>query len=249
VPNRRGALIASCAVVLGGWTGWVSGFPRASPAAVSTWVISLACVLVVDALFWRGRSGRKPGLRLVPALDHWPRPGRGGWRRALAGVSLWIGLSVVTLAWEILGIDTGKRAPHLTISSLTTEFRPLHAALLLVWMLVGCGYGAARARAPIGTQTGKGRGLERGHTSALASGNGWHALSAPALLLPASNPVGLVFWIAIAVTAVALDQIGRRSGGRWASAEELVRFTTTDRVVNASAIVVWTYAGYHLFAH
>jgi hypothetical protein len=155
----------------------------------------------------------------------------------------------VTLVWEILGIDTGKGAPHLTISSLTTEFRPLRAAMLLVWMVVGFGYGAARARAPIGAQTGKVQGQERELASALAYGNGWHVLIAPALLLPASNAVGLVFWIAIALAALVVDQIGRRSSGRLASAEELVRFTTTDRAVNAFAIVAWAYAGYHLFAH
>ena len=57
--------------------------------------------------------------------------------------------SAVALAWDVLGIDTGPHQYHLTISALAQAYRPLNAALLLVWMLVGVGYEAARVRAPI----------------------------------------------------------------------------------------------------
>ena len=56
---------------------------------------------------------------------------------------------MVALAWDVLGIDTGPHEYHLTISALAQAYRPLNAALLLVWMLAGVGYGAARARAPV----------------------------------------------------------------------------------------------------
>ena len=57
-------------------------------------------------------------------------------------------LLAVALAWDVLGIDTGPHQYHLTISALAQAYRPLNAGLLLVWMLVGVGYQAARVRAP-----------------------------------------------------------------------------------------------------
>ncbi len=249
MPNRRGVFVACGAIALCGWTAWVSGFPRASPSAVATWLVSLLAVLAVDVLLWQGQRGRSPGVRLTPARMPWPRSGCGGWRRALVGVSPWLALSAIVLIWEILGIDTGRRAPHLTISSLTAEFRPLHAAMLLVWMLAGLGYGAARARAPLAPQAPTGAVFTPGAPPPPANSRAVPVPLMPALLLPASNPAGVAFWIAVVLAAVAIDLAGRRSGGRLANAEELLRFVTTDRLVNALVVVAWTYAGYHLFAH
>jgi hypothetical protein len=236
------------ASLLCAWCGWVSGFRRFTTAATVTWVVSLAIVLAVDLLLSRGRRGEKPGLRLEPAGQPWPRPAANGRRQVLAGVSPWVGLSVVVLTWEILGIDTGTRHPHLTISALTAAFRPLAAAMLLLWMLVGMGYEVARVRAP---EQSVSYVDDRGASGTPAHDclTGPHVyVAVPALLLPASQPAGVAFWLCIVVAALAIDLISRRSGGRLASAEELVRFISSPMAANAFLIVAWTYAGYHLFA-
>jgi hypothetical protein len=166
------------------------------------------------------------------------------------GVSLWLGLSLVVLAWEILGIDTGRHEAHLTISALTQAFRPLNAAMLLVWMVVGLGYGAARARAPAVDQSSSfhRNGAER--SSPLASGMSAHLpATLPALLLPSSRPAGVAFWLGLVIAIVLVDLAARRSGGRLANAEELLRFITAPTAANILLVVAWTYAGYHLFAH
>ena len=116
--------------------------------------MSLGAVLLVDLALWRGKTGRRLAWRLEPARDPWPRIDRGGPGPALRGVAPWLMLLLVTLAWDVLGIDTGPHQYHLTISALAQAYRPLNAALLLVWMLVGIGYEAARVRAPVGRSGG-----------------------------------------------------------------------------------------------
>ena len=56
------------------------------------------------------------GWHLEPVTDPWPRPGRGGSRRALVGVAPWLVLIGIALAWDVLGLDTGPRSYHLTVS-------------------------------------------------------------------------------------------------------------------------------------
>ena len=70
----------------------------------------------------------------------------------------------------------------------------------------------------------------------------------PALLLPSSRPVGVVFWVAVPVVAILIDLVARRSGGRMAKADEFVRFISTAQAANVALILGWTFAGYHLFA-
>jgi hypothetical protein len=263
VRNKRLVVFALCVVVVCAWCGWVSGFHRSSNSAVVTWPFSLVAVVVIDILLWRGRKGLDPGIHLEPVRDPWPRPGRGGTVRAFEGVSIWLVLTLVVLAWEVLGIDTGKHVPHLTISALTQSFRPLNAAMLLVWMFVGVGYGAARARAPVGSDSGP-EGPEREGDGAVPGAGGLEggnvltgvvpvvahgAVVVPALLLPASRPAGVSFWLGLVVAAVVVDQLARRSSGRLANAEELVRFITTPMAANALLVIAWAYAGYHIFAH
>jgi hypothetical protein len=154
-------------------------------------------------------------------------------------VSPWLALAFTVLAWELLGIDTGTHQPHLTISALTLLYRPLNAATLMVWMLVGLGFGVALARAPV----------EGMHTSATLPGTSPSPACAPALLLPSSRPAGVAFWLGVVTVAAVVDQIGRHSAGRLANAEELLRFVTTSKVASALLVVAWIYAGYHLFAH
>ena len=250
VHRERGFVIAVSGLALCAWCGWASGFHRSTTPADVTWAFSLAAVVVVDLLFWQGRLGHKPGLPLEPVGEPWPRPGRGGGRRALVGVSLWLGLSAVVLAWEILGIDTGTHEAHLTISALTQAFRPLNAAMLLVWMVVGLGYGAARARAPVADRSSSFHRTGAAGSPPLALVVSSHSPSTmPALLLPSSRPAGVAFWLGLVVAIVLIDLAARRSGGRLANSEEFLRFITAPAAANVLLVVAWGYAGYHLFAH
>lgn len=249
MPGRRNlALLLSALLVLCTWCGWVSGFHRATTPARVTWGFSLTAVVVVDLFLWQGRHGRRPGWRLEPVREPWPRRGRGGARRALAGTSPWLVLSLVVLAWDLLGLDTGKHEAHLTISAITQAYRPMNAAMLLVWMLVGIGYGSARARSPVGRSS-------RDHPGTVATGNGASIgiahipAIAPAVLLPSSRLAGVAFWLGLVVVAAAVDQAARHSSGRFANAEELLRFITAPVAANAILVVAWAYAGYHIFAH
>ncbi|HEY6472048.1 MAG TPA: hypothetical protein VIY26_04085, partial [Acidimicrobiales bacterium] len=237
------------------WCGWVSGFHRSTTAAEVTWVVSLAFVVAVAVACWLGRRGSRVGWPLGVAADPWPRRGRGGGRRALLGVAPWLVVIVVAAAWDLLGIDTGTHEAHLTISALSEVYRPLNALLLLVWMLVGIGYAAARARAPlVRADVASGEGgvavdrTERGAAwGALAAPAGGHSVT-PALLLPSNRPVGVVFWVAVLLATVAVDVAARRSAGRMATAEEFARFISTAWPANVALIAAWAFAGYHLFA-
>lgn len=233
------------------WCGWVSGFHRSTGAAEITWVVSLAAVVAVAVAFWLGRRGNRFGWHLEPAVDPWPRRGRGGGRLALRGVAPWLVVVVVAAAWDSLGIDTGPQEAHLTISALSALYRPLNALLLLVWMLVGIGYAAARARAPLTDENGPGTEPDRtargGALAAIGAPAGGHTV-APALLLPSNRAVGVVFWLALLVVAVVVDLAARRSAGEMATAEEFARFVSTAWPANVALIAVWGFAGYHLFA-
>ena len=239
------------AAVLCAWCGWVSGFHRSTTAAEVTWVVSLAVVVVVDVAVWQGSKGARLGFHLTPATAPWPRPGRGGDGRALRGVAPWLVLVAVAVAWDVLGIDTGAHEAHLTISALAQAYRPLNAALLLIWMLVGVGYEVARARAPSEPTPVRDAGASRDGVAWCAAGfapaTGGHSL-VPALVLPSNKPAGVAFWVAILVAGIAVDLVARHSNGRFASAEEFVRFISTATLVNLVLIVAWAFAGYHLFA-
>ena len=243
--HDRRVLLGVGGVALIAWCGAVSGYHRDSPAAVATWLVSLGMVLAIDLAFWLGRNGKNRGLHLEPARDPWPRPHRGGAASALVGTAPWLVIFVVAAAWDGLGIDTGTHEAHLTVSALAQAYRPLNATLLLVWILVGVGYGAARARSPAEVSappTGQ-EGL------ACCAGAGVVPHTSPlALLLPSSRPVGVVFWLAVLAAGVFIDLVARRSEGRLATAEEVVRFVSTARLANVALVVAWVFAGYHLFA-
>jgi hypothetical protein len=248
-------LLGIAGVALCAWSGWVSVFHRSTAPAEITWVLSLGAVIAVDLTLWRGTHGKRFGWHLPPVDNPWPRPGRGGSRLALRGVAPWIVLSVVALAWDVLGIDTGPHQYHLTISALAQAYRPLNAALLLVWMLAGIGYEAARARAPVGDTSiptspatpdpdtpGPGATLGAGMLTL-----GGHSVG-PGLLLPSSPPIGVAFWIAVPIAGLLVDLVARRSHGRVANAEEFVRFISTPMAANVLLVAAWVFAGYHLFA-
>jgi hypothetical protein len=243
------------AVALCAWCGWVSGFHRSTTAAEITWLCSLAAVLAVDLALWRGRRRMRFGWHLEPGANPWPRPDRGRGRLALLGLAPWIALFFVALTWDVLALDTGPRLHHLTISALAQAYRPLNAALLLVWMLAGVGYAAARARSPNGAPRIT---SARAHADPEAPAPG-SALGAalvtvgghrfdPALLLPSSPPLGVAFWVALPIACLLVDLAARRSHGRMANLEELVRFVSTPMAANVVLVAAWVFAGYHLFA-
>jgi hypothetical protein len=242
--------IGVAALALCAWCGWVSGYHRSSGPAEVTWLLTVAAVLLIDVLLRRQRSG---GRAVWRAAEPWPRPGRGGSGPALRGVSPWVALIVIALAWDVLGIDSGPHQYHLTISALAQAYRPLNAALLLVWVLAGIGYQVARVRAPIEPTPAPGGANapdapKHGGAFALAVGPLGIHHGTPALLLPQSPGVGVAFWLVVPVAALLIDVVARHSQGRWATAEEFVRFISSARIANVALTVVWLVAGYHLFA-
>ncbi len=254
VRPRRAALLGGGAA-LAVWCGWVSGFHRSTTAAEVTWVVSLAFVVAVAVAFWLGRRGSRVGWPLRVAADPWPRPGRGGGRRALLGVAPWLAVIAVAAVWDVLGIDTGTHEAHLTISALSQFYRPLNALLLLVWMLVGIGYAAARARAPtIRADAAVGGGgltsdrTERGAAFGRARRARGRPLGHPGAVAAVEPSRRRRLLARFLVVAVAVDVVARRSAGRLATAEEFARFISTAWPANVALIAAWAFAGYHLFA-
>lgn len=243
MPGSRTLVIG--ALALCAWSGWVSGFHTDSAAAVATWCVSLALVVGLDLALWSRRHRRDAAGCGLSRAEPWPRPGAGGAGRALHGLSPWLILIAVAAVWDVLGIDTGPHQAHLTISALAQAFRPVHATLLFLWLLVGIGYALARARAP--------RTMPPAAPSAPQVLAGvfvpLHGRSTtPALLLPANRPAGLLFWAAVCIAGIVVDQKARRSQGVFATAGDVVRFLSTSLPVRFLLIAAWVFAGYHLFA-
>jgi hypothetical protein len=250
--RSRHLLLGVGGVALCAWCAWVSAFHRSTVHAEITWVISLGAVVAVDFALWLGAKGSRYGWRLEPVGKPWPRPGRGGGRLVLRGVAPWILIVAVTLAWDVLGLDTGPHQHHVTISALAQAYRPLNAALLLVWIVAGIGYEAARARAPGEVPDSRVNVDPDPTQSGAAFGAGMLTLGGhrvvPGLLVPASPPIGIVFWVAVAFAVLLVDLTARHSDGRVATAEELIRFVSTARAAHVALIAAWVFAGYHLFA-
>ena len=252
LPGRgyTGAMLNPRILVIGGlalcaWCGWVSGFHTDSAAAVATWCVSVALVVCIDLALSSRRHPLEAGESRLTLAEPWPRPGGGGTSHALYGLSPWLILIAIAAAWDALGIDTGSHQAHLTISALAQAFRPVNAALLLVWLLVGIGYGLARARAPRTMPPARPANPQvcaalfvplRGRTAA------------PGLLLPSSRPVGLLFWGAVCAAGIVIDQAARRSQGTFATAGDFVRFISTALAARILLVAAWIFAGYHLFA-
>jgi hypothetical protein len=257
--SRKSLLLVVGLALVCAWSGWVSAFHRDTVAAEVTWLASLGAVILVDLVLWAGRRSLPWGLHLDAASEPWPRPGRGGGLPALSGASPWAALVLVALAWDVLALDTPPRQYHLTISALSQAYRPLNAALFLVWMGIGVGYGVTRARVPVDPSHDAAGGPNvvsgTSHTGAVvlvtATVSRHPALAGrtvPGLLLPHVPAVGVVFWAVLPVVAIAIDQLARRSGGRIANAEEMLRFISTATPAKVLLVVAWGFAGYHLFA-
>ena len=241
------AVLAACA-----WCGWASGFHRTTVGAEITWLVTLAAVILVDVALWRGRAGRRPGWRLHPVSEWWPRRDCGGRGPALSGVAPWLVLIAVVGAWEILGIDTGRHEPHLTLSALSLAYRPVRAGALAMWMAVGLWFVVARARVAADSPGDAGSSPWRSaHMAALVLGGAMirHPATVLALLEGSSRAIGVAFWLGVLVCAGGIELLARRSAGRIATFEELLRVSSRPLAARIVLVLAWAYAGWHLFAH
>lgn len=141
---RASALLAGGGCLLAAWCGWASAFHTGTWDARITWWISTSTVLgawvLVRAVHVGATQEHRPGVPATGAVDHGGRhlsPGSTKTPPLLGAVWPWIVLTMVVVVWEALGIATGPHQPHLTISALSQAFRPIHAALLATWMVVG----------------------------------------------------------------------------------------------------------------
>ena len=146
---------------------------------------------------WRGSDGRPTGMASrTGAASHGPGPAEVAADRRFEGWRRGSSLIVVVLAWEILGIDSGPHQYHLTISALAQAYRPLNAALLLVWVLIGIGYEAARAPSADRKQSGTPR-----RATTRGSGPWWRLCSGDGITQCPSRRAGV---------AVAAESARRR---------------------------------------
>jgi hypothetical protein len=211
---------------------------HSTTAAFVAWSVSVAAVVVVDAVLsfvlGRRQPRRRPAQHL-PAM--WP------------GVWPWLVLALVAIVWEALGIDTGRHVPHLTVSALAAVYRPFNAALWLVWITVGLAYGvalAARPGRPGAAERHRGPAGEGRAGVAIAS---FHWPLVLSLLLPASRAPGVVFWVGWLAVSVIVELVAHRPGGRLVSFETLLGFLSRRLAARLALAAAWAYAGWHLFAH
>ncbi len=265
---RRELVVPVGLVALGAWCGWASAYRLSTWQSWTTWFASLLVVLAAYAVISRGRRGLRLGLA-VPVRERWQvtkevAPGDPvGLSRTLLGLSPWIALGVVILAWEALGIDTGRHSPHLTISALSQAFRALHAALLAVWMAVGIGYAFATAGT---TRHARTSGDLPGSVMATGPLGGWTARASDeyrlvlghhisqgatvlALLLGHSRAVGVAFWVGVGVCATLIEAAARHSYERVPDFLQVLELMSRRRPARVVVVAAWTFAGWHLFAH
>lgn len=231
----------------------MSGLRQSTDPAFAAWAGTLATVVAVDvSLSGSARRGRRNG----PPPGG--LPGGRGRNGGLRAYGPWIALILAAATWEALGIDTGRRTPHLTISALALAFRSLDAALFFVWVIAGLGFGLARARARPAPQPVPSARAARAEAAPDRTGRSHGAGAAViavassrqlALLLPASKAAGVAFWIAWLAAWFLLDAAARLSGHRFADAERLLVSVSRPLAARVVLIGAWAYAGWHLFAH
>lgn len=212
----------------------MSGLRHSTDGAFAAYAGSVGAVVGLGLLFEKGRVGSRLGVGAGTATAH---PTRGGAAAVLQASAGFLALALVATAWEALGIDTGRREAHLTVSALAEVFRPFHAAVFLVWFLVGIGGATARARRP----PGRAGGMPVERTAA--------PFAALGLLLPDSRAAGITFWLVWFGACVGYEVAARSSSGRFATAEELAASLSANLAGAAACAGLWAYAGWHLFAH
>jgi hypothetical protein len=225
-PGRIG--LGAILVAVAAWCGWASSLHRATGAARAAWICTAAAVVTFDLLYGRARRDRQaPRPETLPPAT---------WRSAAP----WFAVAVLAVAWDLLGIDTGPHEAHLTLSALTQAFRPLNAAVLLLWVAIGVGYGVTRARIPRPERTD----AQPGPASAAAT----LPFGGPSLLLPAARSAGVAFWLGIAALCLLLHLVGYRTRGAVATAGGLVRLLSASPWASAVLMALWLGVGFHLFA-
>jgi hypothetical protein len=241
------ARVALLIVAVSAWCGWVSGFHRSTDPALATWCVSFVSVVGIDRLLDRGRRGL--GVSLRPRITaSTPRPPVAvDPRPSLLAISPWLFLIASIVVWEVLGIDTGPHAAHLTISALAQAFRAINAALLFVWIFVGIGYGVMRARTPF--DDGSVRYHDATTPLAVTGLTSTHQSSIHGLLLPDNRAAGVSFWVGWVAACVLADVSARLSRGSLATAEDFLRLISRPRPVRIVLIAAWAFAGWHLFAY
>jgi hypothetical protein len=245
--RRRVLVLAAAALMLVAWCAFASGFARSTVGAWVVWAVSATAVIATSVLFGRGSRGRRLGWQLASPAPASAQAAAGSKR--LAALWPWLVLAGAIALWEFLGIDTGPQQPHLTLSAITGSYRSLDAATLCFWMAVGVGYGAARARRPQPPEAST--DPSPGGLAATAGPLGGHhlLLSPLGLLLPASRTAGVAFWLAVFAAMLIVETWAQRSGGRVATAEQVVWQVNSWRLGNVVVVVGWLFAGWHLFAH
>ncbi len=129
-----GSVVAAAA--LAGISAWISGLQR------FTWgarfgVFGCALAVVVLGGLWqrcseprssRVRGSLKEAGPPAPAslshIDRW-------------GLAAWLLVIVVAVIWDVLGLLTPANRAHLTLSALELAYRPFHAVLFALWLLIG----------------------------------------------------------------------------------------------------------------
>lgn len=203
----------------------MSGYHRGTLGAAVTFLISIATVVTYRATA--------------------PCPGRAQWRHMEGSNWPWALVGLVVLTWELLGLDTGK-GTHLTLSGLTQAIRPLSAVTMMIWLLVGL-------RCALERRQPKRASSKPAPTDVLGATTGWSLhlhMASPglvALALPSSRSVGVCFWIAAGVGSLGLEIWARRSGGRVATANEVLSFGCRSQIGQFLVVAAWVIAGYHLF--
>jgi hypothetical protein len=154
-------------------------------------------------------------------------------------------LALIAVTWDVLGLDTGRNEPHLTLSALSQAYRAMHAGLLFVWILAGIGYVVARRRMAARRE----EGAAGAASPVLGAGFATFGRTPLALLEGSNRAVGLAFWIGVMFCAAVIEVLARRSAGRIATAGETVRLVSRTLPARAFLIFLWGFAGWHLFSH
>ena len=225
--------------VLIAWCGWVSGFHRATAAAVVTWAISVAVVVTTDVVALRlGRAGRLDGL--LARRHRWPLSGQARGATAVA-LCPWLALVVIVVCWDALGLATGAHAAHLTASALAQSFRSFNAALELLWIGVGLWFGIAASRVP---------SPDKGDGTCPAAGAALFAVTHHplALLLPDDRAAGIAFFIGVVAMGVVLQLFAWHSHGRIPTVGEAFDALSAPIGGRLALMAIWGYGGWHLFA-
>ncbi len=122
-------------VGIGAVSDWASGLRRYTwGARFGTFGCGLG-VLVLAAV-WRHYhlGGNSTGLTTSSVALSAKAPLARMGRLCLA---MWLAVLVAAVGWDLLGLLTPPGRPHLTLSAIELDYRPLHALLFAYWLVPG----------------------------------------------------------------------------------------------------------------